>query len=563
MTGRDEAFVGRVVAAADAAVDALAAAPPLAEAPLGPHRESMRRAKLLVGAYLAPGGRHEGDPAVVAHALTYVTALREMQAASGLFVGGNNVESPPDSGFTLNDVGDVLELVARAGAPRRAALAGVHDLLVQVADAAAPAMLAGGVHTPNHRWELAAALARLLRHRPDDAVRERIEQWLDEGVDVDADGLYSERSANYAAHVSNPALLALGDILDRPDLHRAVERNLEATLDLLHDDGSVETVHSRRQDQKDPRFPLAPLLVPFRRLAVAGWRADFAWAAGLAEREGIAEPQTVLADLLLEPEVAGELPPPRAPERTGRARFDDARLLVDRSPSRTLVVYGGSDHPRFGRIRSGLANNPTFLRLFAGDVVIESVRLSRDFFGLGPFRAQEMREADGAIVLEERLAGHYYQPLDVTHRRDDGDYAIVDEGRFAAAMAFDDRTADTVVLATRIVVRPTIDGVELEIDQRGPSIAWSLEVALRPGGTLEGGVHAGDGTVRLDEGRARYRRGGSEVEIGPGTGAREPAAYRPGEEYEYLGGTDAMGGTRLYVTGRAPGTTTVAIRRVG
>ncbi len=561
----DDSFVSRVIAAADDAVDALADAPQLAEAPLGPHRASMRRAKLLVATFLASGGRYEGDAGSAERALENARALRAMQTPSGLFAGGDNVESPPDSAFTIGDVGDVLELIARAPEPprRHTALAEVHEVLHEVLLDATPALVSGGVHTPNHRWELASALGRVLRHRPDDAVRERIDEWLAEGVDIDADGQYSERSANYAAHVSNPALLALGDILRRPELHDTVERNLASVLELIHADGSVETVHSRRQDQKDPAFPVAPLLVPFRRLAIERDRADFAWASEVAGRDGIAEPQTVLADLLLDPVLARRAPDPVAPPVPRRARLRASRLVVDRGSARDLVVYGGSDVPRFRRIRSGLANNPTFLRMFAGDAVLTSVRLSRDFFGLGPFRAQALAESGDEFRLEERLEGAYYQPLAPAARRPDGDYAIVDEGRFAAAMAFDRRETDLVGLETTIAVRPTADGVDLEISQEGPALPWALELAFAGGGVFEGGTDLGDGTVRVGADPVRYLLGEQAIEIAADTDGSGVARYRPGEDYEYLGGTDALGGPRAYVTGRAPGTTRVSLRRRG
>jgi hypothetical protein len=224
------------------------------------------------------------------------------------------------------------------------------------------------------------------------------------------------------------------------------------------------------------------------------------------------------------------------------------------------VVYGGSDYPRQRRIRSGLANNPTFLRMFAGEVVLDSVRLSRDFFGLGPFRAADIEHDGDAIILSERLEGRYYQPLTAGDRRADGAYDLADESRFSAAMSFPDRQAETVVLRTRIAARPTEDGVELEIVTDGPALPWALEFAFREGGAFTGAVEASDGSVRLDSGTARYSVGSSTVEFGPGTGEAGPARYHPGEDYTYLGATDAAGGRRAYIVGSAPGVARVLIR---
>lgn len=561
MTEVDEAFRRAVIEAADAAVDGVLATSPadVDTARIGLYRATMQHIKLLVAAYLADGGRHAGDAALVAHAVAHAEALAGMQAASGLFVGGDNIESPPDTAFAINDVCDTLELIRRAAAP---ALAPLDQLLGAIADAAVPAMVAGGVHTPNHRWELTAALARLHRRRADPAVRARAELWLAEGIDLQSDGMFSERSAVYAVFVSNPSLAVIGDVFDRPDLHDVVVRNLEATLGLILPDGSVETVHSRRQDQRGEPFPLAPYLVAYRRFAIERARGDLAWAAVRAVAQGIIEPHTVLAELLLDPRLAEPLPDAEPPAATRRAEWETSQLVVDANPSRTLVLYGGSDYPRQRRIRSGLANNPTFLRMFAGEVVLDSVRLSRDFFGLGPFRAAEIEHDGDAVVLVERLEGRYYQPLAEGDRRADGAYDLADESRFSAAMSFADRQAETVVLRTRIAARPTEDGVELEILTEGPDLPWALELAFRAGGVFEGVTEAADGSVRLDSGTARYRVGRSTVEFGPGTGGSGRARYQPGEDYAYLGATDAVGGRRAYIVGSTPGVARVFVRAV-
>ncbi|CAL4860989.1 hypothetical protein [Microbacterium sp. MM2322] len=560
MTYTTDTFVADVIAAADAEAAALLhASTDVSAAPLGPHRASMRRAKLLVAVYLEPASAFAGDPAVVALAEAYAEVLRGLQSPTGLFLGGDNVESPPDTGFTINDVGDILELVRRSGDPR---LDGVAEVLGGIADRAAPALLAGGVHTPNHRWELTAALMRLHRHRPDPRLEARAHEWLAEGIDVDADGLYSERSANYAVYVSNPSLLLIGDVLDLPELHEIVARNLESTLGLIYPDGSLETVHSRRQDQREPQFPLAPYALHFRRLALETGRSDFAWAARAAASAPVIDPQTALADMLLHPALREPLPAGEAPADRGRTTWPVSGLVVDRTPERTVTVFGGTDYSVARRIRSGLAANPTFLRLFAGDAVLDSVRLSRHFFGLGPFRTDEMTIGDERIVLEERLSPAYFGPLDAARRRPAGDYRVVDEGRFSAAMSFDERPRDEVPLRTRIDIVPTEDGVDLTIDTDGPICAWSLEFAFREGGAFDGVDGRGDGTAVLTSGSAHYRVGGDAIEVGPGTGSAAPAAYLPGEDYDYLGGTDALGGPRLYVTGTTPGRATVRIRRV-
>ncbi|MFF1324399.1 MULTISPECIES: hypothetical protein [Streptomyces] len=559
----DREFVRAVARAADRPAVPLAARPD--QEPTGvPHRGLARRVKTLLAAYRSPDSTLHADDGAVAAAMTHLTALRAVQTPSGLFAGGDNVQSPPDSAFTVNDVCDAHVIAVSAGPELSEAAA----VLAEIAGAASESLRTGGVHTPNHRWELCAALARLHRSFPDDRLLDRIDAWLAEGVDIDAEGLYSERSANYAAHVSNPSLLLLADVLDRADLLDAVERNLATTLDLIRPDGTVETVHSRRQDQNRP-FPLAPFLPHYRLLAIRTGRGDFSRAARLAAADGIDDPD-LLAETLLTPDLCRVLPTPAA-ETPRRERYlTTARLAVRASATAHTVVYGGSDVPGHRRIRSGLACNPTFLRLFAGDAVLDAVRLSRGFFDLGPFRAEAVQQlADNRYRLTETLTAAYYQPLPPDLRRDDGAYRMADEGRFSAAMAFPDRPRDEVSQTTRVEVDLRDDGADLRIDISGPRVPWSLELTFRPGGVPDGAVPIGDGRWCLTTGPMTYRVGDDEIRVEADVEAGEPLAgpdrsdvlrYDPGQDHTVVGGTDATTGNRVHLGGLGPHTLTVALR---
>lgn len=561
MSSRDRAFVAAVVAAAerDAARFSPDDAPPLESSELGPHREAMRRVKLFAALYLTEESALASSAEAVMQAERYARALAHLQRPSGFFGGGDNIESAPDSSFTINDLGDTVRIIDDADADSRQALAPVTDLLRAIAAAAAPALFDGGVHTPNHRWELAAALCRLHAITGDARLRIRAEQWLAEGVDIDADGQYSERSANYAVNVSNPSLLAIADILPRPDLREIVDRNLASMVGLLHSDGTVETVHSRRQDQKDPAFPAAQFLSHLRRFAVERDSGTFAWAAERAARAGIVEPHTVLAEMLTHPTTAAVLPAATAPAY-GTRIWQASRLAIDSSPRRVLVVAAGTDYSRMRRIRSGLSTNPTFLRMFAGDAVLSSVRLSRDFFGLGPFRADRFTAEAGSFALTERVAGAYYLPMEVTDRQLNGDYELTDEGRFAAAMSFDERDRQVLELTTRVTICPREDGVDIEIDIDGPALPWSAEFAFAPGGSFDRAEPAE--TVTPTGEPVRYRCGRDVIIIDTDADGSAPASYHPGEDYTYLGGTDAAAGPRGYVTGTSPGRARITVRAV-
>jgi len=556
----DQAYVSAVTCAADRSAAQVRAS--LQDRHEWSHRVLMDRVKLLVACVLNQESQFYDDASLKADALSLAEALRQLQEPSGFFRSGDNLVSPPDSSFTINDVCDVLEILRGAGEERSHTWHQVSTVLHEIADLAEPALLAGGIHTPNHRWEISAALARLHRRRPSKALASRVADWLGEGIDIDSDGMYSERSANYAAQVSNPSLEVVGDVFARGELHDCVVRNLVATVPLILPDGSVETVHSRRQDQKEV-FSVAPYLTALRRWAIATGRGDLSWAAQYALEQPIGFPSTALAEMLLHPDIKGTLPPATVPPRKQQTELAGSSLVVDAGERRTLVLFGGSDYATMGRVRSGLANSPTFMRMFADDVVLDTVRLSRNFFGLGPFRPDRLERDGPGFVFHETVAASYYHPLPREHRRRDGHYVLEDEGRFAAAMAFSQRGRDVVELSTRAHVVPTEKGARIDLAFQGPRTDWALEMTFR-GGDISGGSTLTGGDVQLTEGTAVCRKGGSTlaVSVAGDTEAGVPPRYNPGEEYEYLGGTDATTGRHLYVTGLTTGHVSITIESV-
>ena len=521
------------------------------------HRAIMHRIKAAVTCHLNPASRWHGSAEALAPVTGWVTALLELQRTDGLFDSGGNLDSPPDSGFTINDAATVYGLLQTGSDDP--SLSQLRMSLAVVLRAAASALERGGVHTPNHRWEMTAALCRLQAVLPEVDLQQRIGVWLGEGIDIDADGLYSERSPNYASHVSNPCLLVTGDLLGRPDLIELVHRNLHAQIDLTDPNGLVETVYSRRQDQNDD-FPLGPFLMQYRRFGVDGCTDCASMAQAASNAPGVNAVEAV-AQLLAAPHLAADLPPAAPVGHPERRLFAEVRLLRDRRGRAITTVHAGSDVPSAGRLGSGLACNPTFLRWQWGAVSLFSVRLSREFFGLGPFRSESLEICGQSARLSERITAAYYQPLPVEHRRADGRYQLQHEGRFASALSFSERNRDVVELATEIVITPRQDALELTAEFAGVATSYAFELCFRPGGEFGGVEQLGPESYLL-AGEGSYRVGEDTIVFGPGggSGPQQPAQYDPGEAYTFLNGSDALTWPRVYITGRTPGITQITLR---
>ena len=109
-------------------------------------------------------------------------------------------------------------------------------------------MLTGGCHTPNHRWVITAALALLYQIFEMPELVARADEWLAEGMDITADGEWTERSNGIYNHVSDIALYYTATLLGRPELLEYVRRNLRMMMYLVHPSGEVVTDYSGRQD---------------------------------------------------------------------------------------------------------------------------------------------------------------------------------------------------------------------------------------------------------------------------------------------------------------------------
>ncbi|WP_309108103.1 hypothetical protein [Arthrobacter sp.] len=615
-TQTDQAFLARIAADADreaaAILPLLLASRQESSARAGmPHRTAMSHLLGLVTVFTSPESGLHGSRQLVDPMIGCLERLEQLQGPDGLF-GGDNLSSPPDSAFTINDACLAVQLLRAqggesgirtgagsrgagsegagsegAGSKSAAVLQEIEARLWQIIAKITPALVEGGVHTPNHRWELCAALAQIHSLDPRPEIDRRIDEWLAEGIDQLPDGMYSERSPLYASAVTNPSLLIIADSSGRPELLDHVRKNLEAFLPWFNPDGTVESVFSRRQDQWLD-FGGAGFLLPYRRLAIQDGRSDFAAAAGWLAGFPLLEPAKLLAQTKVQPGLAGVLTQGQEPVpqeqneqvqqgqkqrgqvqmpsvlQPARAALGSCATYRFRQGETAVTVFGGGDHSASG-VASGLSNNPTFLRFRHGNSVLSDVRLTRNFFNLGPFRSMGTVAEGEDVRLHERVEASFYLPLPAERRREDGIYEQSHEGRFSAAMDFAGRPAVQHWLRTEVTVAVNGHQADVDITFDGAHTSFALELTFRSGGVLEGVEEVSEGVYQLVASMGRYSVGGDVIEFGPGSAADPdtPPVYNAGENYTYLRGTNASEGTKVYITGRTSGTRRLTLRGTG
>jgi hypothetical protein len=475
-------------------------------------------------------------------------------------IDSGNLKSPPDTGFVLEHACASLA-VLRQNQDGRLAAAG--DNLKRFILAAGEAQATGGVHTPNHRWVVCAALARINSLFPDKKYVNRIDDWLDEGIFIDADGQYSERSTGIYSQVIDGALIVIARLLNRPKLLEPVRRNLEMTVYYMHPDGEVETVASRRQDQTQAAT-ISRYYLEYRYLAIRDENRLFAAVASQIERTQARQVKAAnpLIEFLEEPLYRRALPNP-APIPSDYAKlFPGSSVARIRRDKVSATVYGGTDWPM--GVASGLAHNPTFFTFRKGAAVLESVRMACNFFSEGVFRSEGLSAKGASYSLHQRFDVPYYQPLPKSERNPRGDYPLTPaaDGRFWSKLNFPKRPVSNVQSIDQKITVTENNGVfELKFDITGhDGVPVTVELAFRPGGSFQGAVEEQSSRVYLfKQGVAKYVVGEDAIEFGPGQ-VEHQFLNLEGHTYQAHRGRLRPEGYCVYITGVTPFQRVLTIR---
>jgi hypothetical protein len=463
--------------------------------------------------WTAPQSKHHAAPEVLERIRHAAAFLERSQSTEGnIDLLSTNFNSPPDTGFVVHNVGTAAALAKMYGAEEM--LRALRPFLVK----AAGGMTSGGIHTPNHRWVVSSALAQVNDVFPDAAYTRRIGQWLAEGIDIDEDGQFIERSTITYNTVTDRAFTVMAAKLKRPELLDPVRRNLHAMMYLLHPDGEVVTEVSKRQDQF-VRGTMAGYWFPLNYLAVHdGDRQLAALARGLP-------PETARLSTLLEyPELAGPLPPSDAlPEdyekwfgAVGLARIRRGRWDA------TMVLQESS---RFFSARNGKA-------------VIQAVRFASSFFGKGQFIPDNCVKEGTKYRFTQSLSAPYYQPLTPPQKVDYKNWGALRSKR---------RQTQVCKLEQTATVEEHKGGFDLRLQSNGtPGVPVAVEISLREGGDLQGcrpAPNVADAWL-LEKEFATYRVGGDTVRFGPGAAVHLLTQLRGAEA--------KLPGQGVYLTGYTP-----------
>ena len=484
-----------------------------------------------------PRSRYYRDPELADRlALAAGYMLRAQHEDGTISPGWTNFHSPPDTAFVVVGLAQVCELLERDGWERlRPAAADIRLFLRRTI----PALVSGGVHTPNHRWVMCAALGFLWERFGAREALGRAREWLAEGMDATPDGEWTERSNGIYNAVSDTMLAHAARLLGRPELLEPVRANLRMMTYLIHPDGEVVTDYSGRQDFGQ-KHDLSAYYLPYAMLAHEDGDPLFQAAAdlalGLLRHPGSA-PANAAVRLLLDPRLQQPAVPPAELPTEYRVlingRFPRERYLAEMAGAgHHGRIEHSRLHPDFGaavaRVRRGRtsvtvsAETPSFFALRHGEARLLGVQVA-SYFGPGFVPMNRLTPADGGYLLAGEQQKGYYGPVPAPLLP-----PTAGEPVSPWYLLPHHRRPQTHVQRHRVEaeVRETADGWELAVRSAEPEEAVAqISLLLPADASVSGGdlAPAGPGTWFWKAGALRLEAGGDWIGL-DGGGAHEHTA---------------------------------------
>ncbi len=457
--------------------------------------------------------------------------LKAQHTDGTLDLPATNFHSTPDTGFIVKRLVPAYTLLEQSGTPRReAVLATFKTFLLRAGEA----LMVGGIHTPNHRWVVSAALTKLNERWPDVRYVNRINQWLAEHIDMDSDGQYNERSTLIYSPLTNRLLITVAKGLNKPELLDYVRRNLAMTMYYVHANGEVVSEASGRQD-KAQVGTLEGYYYPYRYLAIHDNNGEMAAMCRLIEKTAMPKTVYLLDYLLGDPTLWQELP------------------TAEPLPTNYVKSY---PHSGLVRIRRGkwdstiLSANPVWLTFHKSDAVLQGMRVASSFFGKGQFQTEKIDQQGGNWVLTQALDGPYYQPYPADQIPADGDWEKMPKTNRPQS--------EVQKLQTTVTISEQPNGLQARVTISGTDgVPVALELIFRPGGTFTGvTAHPTRANAYLLTGSGSYTVKDDTITFGPGLASSGQATHK---NVQLRGALPAMDAPSVYLTGFTPFDHTISL----
>jgi hypothetical protein len=476
--------------------------------------------------------------------------IKSQQKLDGTLDLGN-LASPPDTAFIIEPIcaaGNILKNISQCE--------DINKLIKEVIEKAGVGLCLGGVHTPNHRWVVSAALAKINHLYPHQKYTKRIDEWLSEGVYCDEDGVYLERSIIYA-EVINRSLISIAQYANKPQLLNLVNKNLKWVFECMEANGDLVTFASRRQDA----FMKKDILLFYPQFRFMANQLKDTFMGGVASFiETLPDFKTKMAKDLLylftEDKILAKAYPKENIKTDFHRFFEGINMVRSRRDNITYTLFGGADWPIV--IASGRSTNPSFFGYKKRQASLKHIRMSSSFFNTGFFRSDGLKKLENKYILTQKIEVPYYQPLPEAFKKGNGDYELRQsvDGRFWNKMDFENRQISNLsTLTYRVSFEEHNEHNELIFDVKGPEgVPVIIEMCFEKGGKLNGcsPILGRSESLYINAEMAEYKNGGDSIMFGPGKFIHNNIENLEGEMYTTHFGSLKGDGLNVYITGKTP-----------
>ena len=463
-------------------------------------RVSVYKTEPMIVCFINPESRYFGSDLLYERIMLGLKYVQSVQHENGLFDYITcNFSSAPDTGFIIEKIIPVYtylkNLDEKSGLDERQRT--IFTELGTIIRKGAEGMLEGGFHTPNHRWAIASMLMNCYCLFGDERMKEAAFVYLNEGIDCNEDGEFSEKSAGNYNRVNNDAMIRLSEALQDDSYEQYAVRNLKMMLTYWEPDWSVFTANSTRFDKDRICYP-EEYYLEYLKMGVKYNIPEFLDMANRAfdivEKKNLAAPEFLIW-LMLRPDLR-KVEHERLYEVPDFNRFyKDSGIARVKSGLYTYTVMKGKSN---------------FFYLHNGTMKLE-MKVCGSFCEHRAFKAEEMEELPGGgYHLSQVMHGWYYLPFE--EKPETSDWWKMDNKSRKKKLGPD--------MHIDVYVTEAENGVDVRVKTSGVEGApWRIELAFTGVNFLESdGVAmplSGSEVVVIKNGVASVGNGHDSLEVGP------------------------------------------------
>ncbi len=464
----------------------------------------------MVCLYLHPESRYYRNAQLLQPMLAAAQFVRSSQRRDGLLsMDGCNFDSPPDTAFVVVGWAELYRLLRQHNAPELQPLEWDVETFLATTESG---LVHGGAHTPNHRWVMTAALLLLAQITSSTDAQSRAHQWLAEGVDCSADGLWTERSNGIYNVTCNLMFWQIAQCLQDDAFLEPIRRNLDSITRQIHPNGMLVTDYSRRQDRSRVHY-MDNYYLPLRLMAGHDSHGQWAWWSDWAvSLLGTYGPYTNGAyghELLYHMRYPQWMNIPHLERQEPVMRYQVGiepagkghRILRHRQHTASLTLVSERD---------------TIGSFYFGGARLTSIRPTAAFFGKAQLQPDYwQRASDGSYWTEIVVEAPYFEPLSPADI-----HSLPQAVNPLDLYHSQRRHTDICRLVTQIHVVPKDQGFDLQWTIEPSEPTWEImsQLALEFGAEGQWHPHYGlrlldQGTYLMEDSCAVYQNGPWIIEV--------------------------------------------------